>query len=370
MDVKKARTAKREVLIGVYRSSMSISLIAMTVVGAIELFMLAYTIVNPALYGAFITKYRAFYAVLFATAVAYIALNLYAKGDLEHRHRLLRVANPLCAILFFAWSLLVTYSDAIANGMIDSTVFMTFSMSVPLIFYLFPGVYAAIAAIASGLMLYLTVAISGSAASIINLSIFFTFQLILGISFLRLKLNLTERIVAEREISRTDAMTGFLNRRAYSDDMEELAGTPAKDGLIYLSVDVNGLKEVNDTKGHEAGDKLIVGTAQCIEQNFGEFGKLYRIGGDEFAGILYAPQEEMGIHAERFEKSMEAWAGSGGTTLSASYGYVCGSEYPGSGITALANKADERMYAAKEAYYRTSGKDRRKYGRRAGAGNS
>lgn len=359
MDTKKTENKKMNILTGIYRSSMGTSLLAMTVVGMIELVMLFYTIANPALYGPYIVKYRFYYAFLLALAVIYIALSLFVKKDMERRYVLLKIANPICAALFFGWSLVVTYSDAVANGMVDPTVFMTFSSSVPLIFYLFPMVYAVIALISDVVMLYLILMVSGSAAALINIAIFFIFQFVLGMGFLRLKTSLSERIVDERERAEVDAMTGLFNRRAYTDDMEQLAQAPVKSGFVYLSVDVNGLKEVNDNQGHEAGDKLIVGAAQCIKQCFGDFGKLYRVGGDEFAGLLHVSAEKIADLSSDFEKRMKSWSDENGITLTASVGYACSDDQPGSLAENLARIADERMYAAKTEYYRISGKDRR-----------
>ena len=359
MDTKKTENKKMNILTGIYRSSMGTSLLAMTIVGMIELVMLFYTIANPALYGPYIVKYRFYYAFLLALAVIYIALSLFVKKDMERRYVLLKIANPICAALFFGWSLVVTYSDAVANGMVDPTVFMTFSSSVPLIFYLFPMVYAVIALISDVVMLYLILMVSGSAAALINIAIFFIFQFVLGMGFLRLKTSLSERIVDERKKAEIDAMTGLFNRRAYTGDMEQLTQIPVKNDLVYLSVDVNGLKEVNDNQGHEAGDKLIVGTARCMEQAFGDYGKLYRVGGDEFVGLLYARCKEIERLTDDFEKRMKAWSDEYGITLTASIGYACSGEYPGNRADDLAGIADERMYAAKAEYYRISGKDRR-----------
>ena len=55
---------------------------------------------------------------------------------------------------------------------------------------------------------------------------------------------------------------------------------------MYISIDLNGLKRVNDTYGHVAGDELIRAAADCMKNSFNEYGKIYRIGGDEFAVII------------------------------------------------------------------------------------
>ena len=51
-------------------------------------------------------------------------------------------------------------------------------------------------------------------------------------------------------------------------------------------MDINNLKDVNDSQGHQAGDQLICTAAACIRQAFQHFGSCYRFGGDEFVVIL------------------------------------------------------------------------------------
>lgn len=55
--------------------------------------------------------------------------------------------------------------------------------------------------------------------------------------------------------STTDALTGLLNRRAYEDDVNKLL--ESGQNVVYVAIDVNGLKHVNDTLGHSAGDELL-----------------------------------------------------------------------------------------------------------------
>ena len=336
-------------------------MIAMAVVGLLEIFMLVYTVINPDLYGDSITQYRAFYVALLTVAIAYIALSLFVKRDIECRYKALAIANPLCAVFMFVWALGITYFDAMKYGTVDTMVFMTFSLTVPLIFYLFPTIYAAIAIAADALMLYLTAVVSGSVAAIINLSIFFIFQLVLGICFLWVKMNLAERIAEEQENADIDALTGFANRRLYEEDIQKLEDGDIPPDLICVALDINGLKDVNDSLGHEAGDRLIIGAAQCIEQSFGEKGTLYRIGGDEFVALLHSKRDELDSLIDDFEDRMKTWSRDNDLELSISHGYVCRDEHPDETITEIAKMADMKMYAAKDRYYRESGKDRRRY---------
>ena len=92
-------------------------------------------------------------------------------------------------------------------------------MVVPLSFSLIPAVYAVIVILADSLMLYLIVSVNGAGASIINIVVFFVFQFVLGIGFLRLRMKLAERIVQEEENARIDVMTGLPNRRVYEENV-------------------------------------------------------------------------------------------------------------------------------------------------------
>ena len=154
-----------------------------------------------------------------------------------------------------------------------------------------------------------------------------------------------------------------MNRRSYEDDLNQFAAAPVPDDLVYIAIDINGLKAVNDKYGHDAGDKLIVGAARCIEKCFGDKGKVYRIGGDEYAAILTSVQEERDTLLNAFEESLRAWSESNGIQLTASFGCVFASELPGEGITSLAKAADAKMYENKALYYQTNGHDRRSYRR-------
>ena len=97
-----------------------------------------------------------------------------------------------------------------------------------------------------------------------------------------------ENTRAFRNMANTDSMTGVRNKLAYS-DMEEYLNHQIReneiDKLAIIVCDINGLKIVNDTKGHAAGDKLIKDASSMICRYF-THGAVYRIGGDEFVVVL------------------------------------------------------------------------------------
>ncbi len=77
----------------------------------------------------------------------------------------------------------------------------------------------------------------------------------------------------------TDELTGVKNRHSYSTDIDSIKESqPEYIGILFI--DINKLKEINDTLGHSFGDELIVNCALLLKKIFGDF--LYRIGGDEF----------------------------------------------------------------------------------------
>ena len=91
-----------------------------------------------------------------------------------------------------------------------------------------------------------------------------------------------------RDMATTDSMTGVRNKHAYSDAEAYLDSMIAEKSIEKLGIlvcDINGLKHVNDTQGHAAGDQLIRDASDLICEYFNH-GAVYRIGGDEFVVIL------------------------------------------------------------------------------------
>ena len=117
-------------------------------------------------------------------------------------------------------------------------------------------------------------------------------QLVVGISNIDKQVKheqeYAQRLRAERAKANIDALTGLQNKHAYIDHEAELdreieASTAADFAVVVL--DINGLKQINDTQGHTQGDALIVSAAQAITAVFVHC-PVYRVGGDEFVVIV------------------------------------------------------------------------------------
>lgn len=157
--------------------------------------------------------------------------------------------------------------------------------------------------------------------------------------------------------SNTDELTRCLNRHAYETDINKL---DLKKEWIYISLDLNSLKRINDTYGHAAGDEMICAAAACMTASFGEFGKVYRIGGDEFAVIVTKKPDEFDSMKNEFDSSVAKWRGKNVDSMTISYGCVSSLEEDWENIYDIAKEADRRMYESKARYYRKRGIDRRK----------
>lgn len=159
--------------------------------------------------------------------------------------------------------------------------------------------------------------------------------------------------------SNNDELTGLLNRYAYEEELKKIKAEGMSDSLVAIALDINGLKVVNDTLGHVAGDELIIGAATCMKQCFGAYGKIFRTGGDEFIIIINASQNQLAAVLRDFDETTISWQGKLNNSLSVSYGVVPRRERMNDTINEMMLLADDLMYKNKTEYYQKKGVDRR-----------
>lgn len=153
-------------------------------------------------------------------------------------------------------------------------------------------------------------------------------------------------------IARTDGLTGLYNRYAYENDIKSIVQDKMKD-FVYVAMDLNGLKGINDSLGHSAGDEYIMQASKYISNAFKEVGDTYRIGGDEFIALVWCGRDELDRIIKDFDNTINNTWKKSKQGISLSRGIVSHEEFPLYSVEELEKKADERMYMDKYQYYIT-----------------
>ena len=166
-----------------------------------------------------------------------------------------------------------------------------------------------------------------------------------------------DKIQEQRILITIDPLTGILNRYAYE---KALSRVDDKEDFVVFSIDINGLKRTNDSKGHQAGDELICGAANVISGVFNRYGHSYRTGGDEFIALSNVDPEKIPEILAELERRVKAWRGKEVEEMSLSAGAASRKEFPDATIDELVATADQRMYKIKSEYYIAHGIDRRR----------
>ena len=141
--------------------------------------------------------------------------------------------------------------------------------------------------------------------------------------------------------AKTDPLTALLNRQSCYQD-QKLRGRAI---TAVASVDMNELKYLNDSFGHEAGDAALQTVARILEKHCGPTGRVYRVGGDEFT-IFYtgAGEAEVAEAVEGMRRAMEA------TPYSCAFGYAV--KGPADSVADAVRASDHRLYEDKAAMKR------------------
>lgn len=159
--------------------------------------------------------------------------------------------------------------------------------------------------------------------------------------------NLARKLV---EMSYKDALTKLGNRFAMD---EYIAGINPEKSLGVIFCDITGLKRVNDTMGHEAGDDLILRACACLKKAFGTYG-VFRIGGDEMlvlcSGIAEKEQKECVSRLRDYMQENDVNMAIGEMWLAKAE----------NDLDELLKESERLMYEDKTAYYARTGIDRRR----------
>lgn len=167
--------------------------------------------------------------------------------------------------------------------------------------------------------------------------------------------DVTDRVEQEErltELATKDGLTGLLNPAAFARAASELLARCEAAGqrALFAFCDVNGLKVINDTLGHDAGDAVIVDTARVLQAAARSSDLVARLGGDEFAVLGVVPDDDAAhAFAQRLRARLDTHNASADRQYRLSVSVGTASFEPGRGTTleALKASADTAMYRHK-----------------------
>lgn len=153
-----------------------------------------------------------------------------------------------------------------------------------------------------------------------------------------------------QQAAQRDGLTNLFDRKTYYADSQKLY-TRVRGVLL---IDMNSLKRINDSEGHEAGDKAIITVGKTLLSVSNHSMYVYRMGGDEFLIMVVSNKEHiLEDTADRIKARIAD------TPYSVSIGYAY-KQNPDDPVSVPAREAEKMMYEDKAEYYRTSGIERRK----------
>ncbi|WP_161946193.1 GGDEF domain-containing protein [Desulfonatronum thiosulfatophilum] len=162
-----------------------------------------------------------------------------------------------------------------------------------------------------------------------------------------------EKLIRENT---TDYLTGCHNRNYLLKHAPRILDFAQRKGfpVALLFIDLDGFKQVNDTLGHDCGDRILISVAQCIQNIIRDYDIFIRHGGDEFLLLLPDVEQNIALRtASRIRKAIQnvrvskICSATTDITISASIGVAM--HLPGEKLITLIQRADHKMYASKRA---------------------
>lgn len=153
----------------------------------------------------------------------------------------------------------------------------------------------------------------------------------------------------ERELARTDDLTGATNRRSFFEaaQTEINRARRHRHPFTVAYIDIDNFKELNDQRGHAAGDSVLRAVTGAIKQNIREIDLVARLGGDEFVLLLPETDEEASrTVVSRVRLNLDELVGRGGWGVTFSIGVVTWVTPPRT-VDTMIRQADDTMYEVK-----------------------
>ncbi|MEJ2686332.1 MAG: GGDEF domain-containing protein, partial [Gammaproteobacteria bacterium] len=298
---------------------------------------------------AFISARRGLPAVATteATAVLLMCINL------RHMRRAAHSESDPAALTAIVTAALIVLLGATGTGV--QALFWLYT--IPMLSYFLLGLRAGAVInllVATGYLLLLAVApLAGDPTHAARLDMFFSYLLIGIFAYLYERARSGKELELIR-LSNTDVLTGAMNRRLFSDNLRREIEKSRRYRLpvSLLMIDVDHFKRVNDTCGHDCGDRVLRETARRIASSLRQADYFVRYGGEEFCVLAPGTSgEQASAMADKIRELMAARPFEQAGTITVSVGVT--QLQDDDTEETLVNRADRALYQAK-----WSGRDR------------
>ena len=210
-------------------------------------------------------------------------------------------------------------------------------------------IFAFIWVLSDVLTYYLAGSVTDAPFSVLLFVIFLVIMIVNRIQISKKGMEEGMQAVQYQKLAFHDALTGFYNRAAFIDYIAGPEFVP--DRCVMLAFDLNNLKKCNDELGHDKGDLYIKEASSILMDCFGEGGRCYRLGGDEFSAILNRPDindcekriQLMNERVDLFNRESQD------IRMGIAYGYAVYDPVEDEDIHATIRRADKMMYEVKFA---------------------
>ncbi len=323
------------------------------------------------------SRYVGIYAAASAPVFALCFLAGTAAGGMLGENRPVYFAMACFCLLLYAYSRLVlpkrpAMSTLLAVGYLIALYAFSFSVSMlhpdmpgvapiavllvaPLLFNYRPIYMTALTIVAGAAYCALSFGLkerSLAFSDFWNTLFFGGAAVLLSVFQMRVKFRLLRQKQKIRRMSETDLLTGAKNRNCFENSRDRYAER-CRENMTCVFVDANGLHEMNDTRGHEAGDIMLQTVAAAMIDRFGAE-NTYRIGGDEFVALLTDTAVK---DAREKIRGMIGVVNEKGFSVSVGASFQEKAELD---TKELVKQAERYMYKEKKEYYEGCGHDRRR----------
>jgi len=263
--------------------------------------------------------YLVFYFILLVASIIGVLIATYIRKDMEHRYLIFIYGSKIYSMGIMLWSILITYLDMKTTHNYSLVVYMTIMMIIPVATYLDPAFLVLQNIVGSAIIEILIYRYDTSEimkASFINFFVYAFVAILVGYAYttMRLKnyykhiqlLAMNQKLKDSAEV---DFLSGLYNRTKLNEVSQQLwlKGLETQTALACILCDIDNFKQINDTYGHQEGDRWIQEMAALLQETVTyKNSHCFRYGGEEFLVVIPGINlEEAQEIAERIRMGFE-----------------------------------------------------------------